>query len=461
MLIKTLFHHEGRWEKGEVELHALPGVPNLHFVGLPDSQIRESGIKLKAALKSCGWYWPRGSQIVVNLRPNYFRKSSAGVELAIAMGILALTGQLSEALREVLVKNFVYGEVTLDGRVLAPHDISGALRFADQEVLTGTVGEELRSGRWAEIESLKDLEPRRKERFFDWENYFVPPERLPYELHEDAAKILCLAVHMNLHVLLAGPQGSGKSTWARVLFSLTEAPDPEMYLEREELVGREDLRWRPFEQPHHSITALGLIGGGVPIRPGVITRAHGGLLVMDEFLEFNQMALESLREPLECGHIEIARKGLRDRLPARFQLIGTTNLCPCGKLSPGKFPECPMYLNRCRSVVRRLSGPLLDRFDVLVFTHRWNAKGRRVGWWEMREQLDDLRQFRAQRGEVESAVPNWVADLNLNHRRLRSLLRVARGLADLDHSKNIQSKHFQGALHYVVDPVQELAQLFA
>src|SRR4051812_32631298 len=113
MIIKTVFNHSGRWEKGEVEVHLLAGIPNLHVVGLPDAQIKEAGVKLKSALKACGFSWPRGHQIIVNLRPNHFRKTSSGVELAIALGFLAVTKQLTKPVHEAALRASVYGEVAL------------------------------------------------------------------------------------------------------------------------------------------------------------------------------------------------------------------------------------------------------------------------------------------------------------------------------------------------------------
>lgn len=464
MIVKTIFNHGGQWQPGEIEIHLLPGIPNLHVVGLPDAQIKESGIKLKSALKTCGLTWPKGHQIIVNLRPNHFRKNGAGVELAIALGFLAKTRQLPERLTAAVERTCVYGEVALDGRVLAPHDLALALRAAgDMEVLTGVVDGIVREGVWSEIASLRAAEVTRRQRFFDWEGYWQRPKPVEFHLHKNAAQALLLAAHMHLHVLLAGPQGSGKSTWAKMLYSLTEPPDSGLFLEREEMIGREELRWRPLEQPHHSITPLAMVGGGYPIAPGVISRAHGGILVMDEFLEFDTAVLENLREPLENGRVEIARKGSREVIPARFQLVGTTNLCPCGKAVPGENIQCPhVFRRKCSSVVQRLSGPLLDRFDLLVYSHQWyDRSGPLVTVAELRAQLADLREFRERRGEVELEVPAWVDEMPLNHRRRASLLRVARGLADMRGSRAVKSEHLTDAVELVVKPIAQLDELFA
>lgn len=463
MIVQTIFYHDGHWERGEVEVHLLSGIPNLHVVGLPDAQIRECGIKLRSALKSCGYKWPTGHQIIVNLRPNHFRKSSAGVELAIALGVLAETRQLAPALMKVATDFMVYGEIALDGRVIAPHDVQLALRATDGLILTGSVDERLREGEWFEIQSLEDEAAARKARFFDWDAFFERPELPQISFHPEAAHLLTLTAHMGLHVLLAGPQGSGKTTWAQALYALSSPPELNLFLEREEWVGvDENVRWRPLERPHHSLTPLAMVGGSYPIQPGIVTRAHGGILLMDEFLEFNSQVLENLREPLEGGRVEVARKGSRERLPARFQLIATTNLCPCGKLFPESNERCHRPIFICAATSRRLSGPLLDRFDLLSFTHNWHQKSESVvPLSAIAEKLRQLHAFRAERAPGLGELPHWVADLGYSHRRRNSLLRVARGLADLDFAKEAGSVHFTQARQLVVDPISELGRLFA
>lgn len=464
MIVKTLFQHDGRFALGEVEIKLLPGIPILHVVGQPDSHIRECGIKLKSALRSCEMNWPKGHQIVVNLRPSYFRKSSSGADLAIALGFLALTGQLNDHVKARLAECTVYGELSLDGRVFAPPDLPSALKACGMPLITGTASEKIRDGEWLELPRLDSPDLKSLSRHFDWRGFWQPPDFKDLELHPKAAEDLCLAVHMNLNVLIGGPQGSGKTTWAKALFALTPPPEPEKMTELREMFGDEVLksRWRPCESPHHSITPLAMIGGGAPIFPGVISRAHGGVLVMDEFLEFHPQVLEGLREPAENGFVEHARKGERARFPSSFQLIGTTNLCPCGKLNPepGVSRSCSSSLIRCRSISHRLSGPIMDRFDVLVFSHQWLLNGERRKWSEIKQCLTDLREFREMRGQIQDIIPDWVGDLELSHRRRRALLRVARGLADIDHSVTIQGQHLMLAYKKVIDPMEALRQLF-
>jgi len=464
MIVKTLFHQAGKLELGHVEVKLLPGIPQLHIVGLPDASIRECGIKLKSAIRSCGLVWPQGQQIVVSLRPMDIRKGGAGVDLAIALAYLGVTGQLSADLRGRLTDHLVYGEVALNGEVHAPSDLDRVLKLAGRApVLTGTLQAPLRDGEWWEIENLKQGSALARRREFDWAAFWRRPELPPFQIHEKAARHLLLALHMKLNVLLAGPQGSGKTTWARLLHALMPTPEVRQMNQLAALFGDEvlDSAWRPLEQPHHTITPQAMIGGGLPLQPGVISRAHGGLLVMDEFLHFHPQVLEALREPVESRYVELARSGARERFPADFQLVATTNLCPCGKLNPAATSlNCPYSLLRCRSVAARLSGPVLDRFDFLSLSHEWLGAGRLVPMQEILERLAAAQKFREGR-PASPGAPEWTSQIGLSHRRRQSMAKVARGLADLEGSMKVRGRHTQEAFEIVVTPMNLLREIFA
>lgn len=471
MILQTLFHINGRFERGEVEVLLQPGLPQLHIVGLPDASIKECGIKLKSALKGAGFTWPRGQQIIVNLRPSHTRKHSPGVDLAIALGYLAASEQLPETWRDLVVKRVIYGEVALDGRVHAPHDIARAVRACGEAaLLTGEVADTRCEGEWYELPALAAKEITTRSRVFDWTAHWRAPEVPEVSFPEPAARLMALSLHAELSVLVAGPQGSGKSTWANALYALTDPPDVEAMRAWEELFGADEARprWRPLERPHHSTTPIAVVGGGKPLRPGLISRAHGGVLIMDEFLEFHPSVLEALREPMERGTIELARVGERVRWPARFQLLGTTNLCPCGRLNPASFSGCNYSLLRCRSVCFRLSGPLLDRFDVLALSHQWlGSPAPKWSLSDIREQRERMRTFanrRSQRNKTGTRplqIPAWLEDPQRSHRRRSALCRVARGLADWDESEVVRDDHFQNASEWVLGPQEALRRLFA
>jgi len=465
MTVKTIFSNHGQLELGEVEVRLLPGIPHLHIVGLPQASIRECGIKVKSALRACGLEWPAGQQIVVALRPADVPKSGSGVELAIALAFLARTKQLSPELLSRLPELVVYGELALDGRVLAPPQLESALALSGGHLLTGTPRDDVRDGRWLEIASLAELRPTTRVREFDWDSHWSRPVFPELEWHPSSVRDLLLALHMRLHMLVAGPQGSGKTTWAKLLHALSPAPDPDDVRALMPWFGDEALatRWRPLEQPHHGTTLQALVGGGAGARPGVITRAHGGILLMDEFLEFPPRVLEALREPVESGSIEIARSGCRQRYPARFQLVGTTNLCPCGQLNPLDKRPCGYALPRCRSTTVRMSGPLLDRFDLLTLSHEWTgpAEEGRVSSSEVLARAERLAAFRQQRGLRPVVIPDWAKALEVSHRRRNSMVKVARGLADLESMPDVLPHHFMEAYAMVVSPMQRLREVFA
>lgn len=466
MIVKTLFLQDGLHRPGFVEVKLLPGIPHLHIVGLPDAAIRECGIKIKSALRSAGLAWPAGQQIVVSLRPSDVKKSSAGVELAIAMAYLALSEQLAPSVRLGLEERVVYGELALNGDVCAPSDLEQALRSVSAgELITGRAPFEVRDGKWFEFANLRQDQFTERECVFDWNGFWARPMAPVHEVHEAASLPLLLTAHMGLTVLVAGPQGTGKSTWARILHSLLPPPDQGELVENARLFGEEVFasRWRPIENPHHTLTPLAMIGGGHPLEPGVISRAHGGVLLMDEFLEFHPQVLEALREPIERGRIELARVGLRQTFPARFHLVATTNLCVCGKLNPMGFRNCSFTLSRCRSTLARLSGPMLDRFDLMSLSHQWTGKGGKVSMEWLHKKLRDMDEFRKSRAgfaDDPEDIPGWLRELPLGYRRWKSVQRVARGLADMDASLTIESRHFNHAYEIAVTPMQKLREIF-
>jgi magnesium chelatase family protein len=464
MIVKTLFHYEGKLEPAEVEVKLLPGIPHLHFVGLPDASIKECGLKLKSALRSSGLKWPAGQQIVVSLRPMDLRKSGAGIDLAVGLAYLAVTGQLAKEVKDRLSTHVVYGELALNGQVLAPLNLAQALRAAkDTPLITGQLQREVRQGRWLELSHMTDKQLNVRETEFDYQRFWQRPPLPNLQIHESAARDLLLSLHLRLAVLVAGPQGSGKTTWARLLHSLMPPPDPVQMNESALLFGEEiwETRWRPLEHPHHTLTTQAMIGGGRPLEPGVITRAHGGLLIMDEFLEFPHGVLEALREPMESGCVTLARNGRREKFSADFQLVATTNLCPCGKLVPGANMDCGFALGRCRSVTQRLSGPLLDRFDFMVLSHEWLLPGKRVAAEELLNEISALQEFVKTRGPRQLEVMPWLAELGLSHRRQRSVAKVARGLADLDRSMETTDQHYKQAFDLCCVPMYKLREIFA
>ncbi len=456
----------------EVEVGLIPGLPHVQFTGLPDLVIKESLMRIKSAIRNQGYEWPRARQIIINLRPSYLKKSSQGLELAIACALLWKTGQV-KAPSGMDFPIHVYGELSLDGKVFAPKNWE-SLPPRKEGILTGAIHTNNYLCPLFQINELSDLEnPVRipVKSLGDLLKRPVPSSSIQFSA--GAANILSLVATGEHSLLLAGETGSGKSTLAEHLPYLLAPPSLEEFQVSRRIWNRtgKELHWRPFVSPHHSTTPLSMIGGGHPVFFGEITKAHGGILFMDEYLEFQSRVQESLREPVERGKIYVARKGESKIFPARFLLIAATNLCPCGDLVPSKKMPCSYSLRKCFSHIERLNGPMLDRFDILVFSNQWRGEWS-VSIQSLREKVEKAIQFRDSRNqnlpnarlsiaELESTLDIFSKETQLpsylpSKRRRRAILRVARTLADLENSSLIKVHHIEEAKKFSLVPFVQL-----
>ncbi len=377
-----------------VEVHLANGLPSFTLVGLAEVEVKEARDRVRSAIQNSGLEFPNNKRIIVNLAPADLPKDSGRFDLPIAMGILAASGQVDGAR---LAGHEFAGELSLSGEL---RPVRGALAMSlalhDGQVATKLV---LPPTSAEEAALVPEAHVYRANHLLDVVNHFSPvvPSAPPPEPSEGwsrvrteplstvahyadmsdvkgqsaAKRALEIAAAGGHSLLLTGPPGSGKSMLAQRFAGLLPAMTTLEALESAAVAsvsGRFSLdRWaqRPTCSPHHTASAVALVGGGSPPRPGEISLAHNGVLFLDELPEFPRAALEALREPLETGTITISRAARRSEFPARFQMIGAMNPCPCGYLGSSQR-TCRCSPDQVARYQGKLSGPLMDRIDLHV-----------------------------------------------------------------------------------------------
>lgn len=471
----------------------------LFIVGLPDAAVKESEDRVLSAMANTGLARPE-THTTVNLAPGDLRKEGALYDLPIAIGLAAALGRLDLARCEGMV---LAGELSLSGAV---RPIRGGVALALMARRLGLRGlllptasaEEAALVEGVEVRGVRSLDEA--VRFLTGELALEPfrPEDSPFRRRprshgvdfeevkgqQAVRRATEVAVAGGHNLLLIGPPGSGKSLIARRIPTLLPDPTPEEFLEILAIASAAGLQetgaergWRrPFRSPHHTISDVGLIGGGSMPGPGEVSLAHRGVLFLDELPEFRRSALEVLRQPLEDGQVTVSRASAKVTLPARLMLVAAMNPCPCGHLGD-RLRECrctPAAVQRYRS---RISGPLLDRIDIQVeapalgidelrsaqpgeSSAAMGARvaaareaqlrrfGNRLGACNAAMGPSDLRAHaeleRAQGDLLQQAMER----LGLSARAYDRVLKVARTIADLAGTERIATAHLLEAIHY-------------
>jgi len=484
----------------EIEVDTNFGLRCFNIVGLPDKAIEESKERVSAAIKSLGFQSPQQQpiRVLVNLAPADLKKEGSLYDLPIALGYLLATKQAKFSADGKL---FI-GELSLDGKL---RPVKGALSFAIAARENHWKELILPANNAAEAGLIKDLdiigihslkqavdylEKRNKPTAYKTvihkdisaENYPVDLSWIKGQNH--AKRGLEIAAAGGHNLLMSGPPGTGKTLLAKAISSILPCLSFEEAIEVTKIYSVAGLlpknqtlmQNRPFRSPHHSSSESALIGGGNPPRPGEITLAHRGVLFLDEFPEFHKDVLESLRQPLEEGRITILRAKHTLSLPARFILIAAANPCPCGNYgNPEKICSCSN--SQIQKYKRKLSGPLIDRIDMVLQVpfikyEKLTDEKKEVSSKEIREEVEKARQIQKQRFEQddffinsEMRVPDikkyceidkksqnflkhYVNSGKLSARGYHRILKIARTIADLANSENITFDHITEAVMY-------------
>ncbi len=471
------------------------------IVGLPDTAVKESLHRTEIAIKANGFQMPR-TKLVINLAPADIKKTGPAFDLPIAIGILAASDQIANS--PVLTKYLMMGELSLNGAIQPIKGVLAMAIYAKEAGLDGLIIPKINGPEASLIEGLKVFA---FDHLLEVTNFCNHPESCePFQQNEQsntpkpalhqvdfafikgqfqAKRAIEIAASGGHNLIMVGPPGAGKTMLAKTSISILPSMNQIETLETSKvysLMGKLPaksglMHTRPFRNPHHSLSAIALVGGGSIPQPGEISMAHNGVLFLDELPEFSRATIEILRQPMEAGYVSISRSRQTVEFPSRFMLFASMNPCPCGYFNhPQK--ACTCSPSSVRKYLHKISGPLLDRIDLQIevvpvsyeeltnptriensktisnrvikarsiqmhrFKHRPNINT------NAQMQSQDLKEWAQLDAESAKLLKVAMVQFHLSARAYDRIIKVARTIADLDGVKDIQNQHISESLQY-------------